>query len=58
MITLTISDSSALALQALLYTADEQDAASHCTDWTAETLHTALSGVVVELDGALASAHV
>ena len=56
MITLTISDHSALALQAFLYTADEEEAARHCTQWTAETLVAALGDVVVELDDACATA--
>ena len=56
MITLTISEHSARALQALLYTADMNDSARHCTQWTAEMLHVALGDVVVELDDACATA--
>ena len=55
-INLNISKDAALALQALLYTADFKDAARQCTDYDEELLHVLCGDVVVELASALAIA--
>ncbi len=57
MITLNISTEAALALQALLHTADFKDAANYCSDYDEDLLHVRCGEVVVELGDALAAAN-
>ena len=52
-ITLKISRDAALALDALLHTADFKDAARQCTDYDQESLHVLCGEVVVKLSTAL-----
>jgi len=58
LINIQLSENAAVALQALLYTADMRDAAEHCTDWSYETLQRACLDVVIEVDSALAEANI
>ncbi len=57
MITLNISTEAAVALQALLHTADFKDAADYCSDYDEDLLHVRCGEVVVELGDALAAAN-
>jgi len=50
---LNISENSALALQALLHTADYKDAARYCSNYSEELLHVLMGDVVVALGDAL-----
>jgi len=53
MLNLQISREAATALEALLHTADYSDAASYCTNFTADDLNRGAKEIVVALSYAL-----
>ncbi len=53
MLTLQLSREAAISLEALLHTADYSDAASYCTDLTADDLNRGAKEFVVALSSAL-----
>jgi len=53
MLTLQISREAAIALETLLHTADFSDAASSCSDFTADDLKRDCTEIVVALSDAL-----